>query len=315
MHNMIMKTKYFKNEMLKTLNIKVFGEERISMLYKYPLGFFLLNDSQMARKVYDDVIQQIPDENSREFNIYYDCWLYLYAKLAGHLNANKHYLKINNNKSFLGGFSALPNDDPEIRATAISCLCAFLENDKETLIGAADFLLHMQQLNENENNFYFMCNSKGELIKSFPEKSERKYIFETKVARPLLYSFPLATIALLSAYFVTQNPSYLNSAKKYSEKILQNDFRNDYCGKSAVAMSLMYYFTRDLQYFNLLQKLVEYINTTYTDNEQHIHNGKILTADRLSEYVIGIEFCKSSSRKCLPSKIVKFLNKNINNNF
>ncbi len=232
---------FFKNLMIKSLDFSKCNEECIKTYYKYPLGFLFLGDIDLASKLYDYVIKQTPNESARDFNTYYDCWLYLYTKLVGNKNYTKHYEKIMKNKTNFGGFSALPNNYPEVRASAISAICSFFEKDTVTFKEAADYLYLMYALNKNENKFYFMSNENFNLIKDFPLDNERRYIFETKKARPLLYSFLLSVIALICVYLFFNDKKYLYFANKYVNKILGNDFHNDYCGKSIIATSILYY--------------------------------------------------------------------------
>lgn len=149
----------------------------------------------------------------------------------------------------------MPNGDPEIRATAISSLCAFLEQDFHIVKSAAELLCYIYDLNQSKDKFYFILNKDQKLITEFPLEHERRFVFETQKARPLLYSFPLSVIALLATFFVTQKRKYLDYAKKYAEKILKTDFRNDYCGKSAIAMSILYFFSISSSLFKLISVL------------------------------------------------------------
>lgn len=75
------------------------GETAIKMFYKYPLGFLFSGDNEMAQNVYNYIIKQEPNESARDFNTYYDCWLYLYTKFSNNTNSNIHYQKILKNKS------------------------------------------------------------------------------------------------------------------------------------------------------------------------------------------------------------------------
>jgi hypothetical protein len=285
-------SRFLYEGMSQNFDPTIVGEQSIRNYYKFPLGLWVQNDLKFAEQVYNHIISQPTDEVTRDFNIYYDCWLYIYAKIVNNPNATNHYQKIMNNKTLSGGFSALPNQNPELRATAISAICAFFEKDKNTLITATDFICNLHMLNEQQDNFYFMTDKQNCLIKDFSIEQERKYIFKTQRSRPLLYAFSLATIALLSAFKFTQDRKYLENAERYARIIMQNDIHNDYCGKSIVAMGMMYQMTKQQEYLRMVCVLAEYINKTTKTENGYIQNEDALSIDRLAEYAIGLEFCK-----------------------
>lgn len=283
------------------------GETAIKMFYKYPLGFLFSGDNEMAQNVYNYIIKQEPNESARDFNTYYDCWLYLYTKFSNNINSNIHYQKILKNKSIFGGFGALPNSNPELRATAISSICSFLEMDITTFKSGLEFICLINTLNKKEKNFYFMLDENKQLIKNFPLKDERKYIFETKSSRPLLYSFSLASIALLCGYLFFKEYKYLYFLKNYIDKIIDNELHNDYCGKAIIIVSLFYHLSKDSKLLEIMNNLCDYILETDFVNGSYTHNGNNLSVDRLSEYEIGLQFYYSIKNNKLPDVVKKFL--------
>lgn len=306
---------FFKCEMDRVFDLYSYTEQDenfIKKFYKYPLGYLIIGNVDKANDIYEQLIKQTPDESVRDFNIYYDCWLYLYTKLSNNINSNKHYNKILNNKSHFGGFGALPNIEPELRATAISSLCSFFENDIKIFKNGLEYLCLVYQLNKYNDKFYFMIDNNKNLIKNFDINKERKYVFQTKYARPLLYSFSLTVITLLCGYLYYNNKKYLYFAKKYLNIIIKNDLYNDYCGKNIIVFSLIYFITNNKKYLAVMDNLYKYIcDTIYTDN-CYKQNNKELSVDRLSEYAIGLEFYISVKNKKLPTILDNFLNLIIN---
>lgn len=213
------------------------------------------------------------------------------------------------NKTNFGGFGALPNNYPEVRASAISAICSFFEKDTVTFKETVDYLCLMYTLNKNEDKFYFMSDENFNLIKDFPLDNERRYVFETKKARPLLYSFSLSVIALICAYLFFNDKKYLHFANKYVNKILDNDFHNDYCRKSIIATSILYYISGKDKYLNEMTNIYNYMQDVIEDGNSYVHNNQLLTIDRLSEYAIGIEFYLNSKCKKLPPVLENYLNK------
>jgi len=301
--------KFLETAMLEIINFSDLGEECIRKYYKFPLGFLLLKKFRAASNIYDFVINQESKEDKREFNTYYDCWLYLYAKLANNSNAKIHYEKIKQNITVSGGFSALPNSYPELRATAISGICAFFEKDKQTLIGTVDYMSQLQKLNESQDNFYFMTDNQNNLIKNFSIENERRYVFKTQKTRPLLYSFSLAVIALLCAENVTKNQKYIDVAEKYAQPIMENDIKNDYCGKSAIAMSTLHNISGQKKYLQMANRLSDYICEITIKTIGYVQNKHILPIDRLAEYALGLEFCRKTHKQLLPDIITSHLKK------
>jgi len=280
---------HLHEEMLRTVNKSIKGEQFIRNYYKFPIGLFVLNDMQSADEMYNHVMNEIPDRESREFDTYYDCWLYLYTKLSNNPMSKFHYEIILKNKIASTGFSAVSTRNPELRATAISMICASFEKDTKIVNEAANFIARLHLLNKGQGNFYFMTNKDNNLIKNFPIEHERTHVFKTKKARPMLYSFSLAIIALINVYKQTELPKYLKLASEYANFIIQNDFKNDYCGKSLVAMCMMYEVTKQKKYMQMADSLNQYIGQLTIRDNFHTHDGKLISVDRLSEYAIGME--------------------------
>jgi DUF1680 family protein len=199
----------------------------------------------------------------------------------------------------MAGFSALPAGASELRATAISMICASFEKDSEIVKESAEFIIQLYILNKGQDNFYFMTDKENNLVKDFFIERERTYVLKTQKARPMLYSFSLAVIALLNAHTQTENLKCLKIAGKYAQLILQNDFKNDYCGKSLVAMSMMYEATKQKKYLQMADSLAQYINQLTIADNAHKHSGQLIPVDRLSEYAIGLEFYKNAKYRAL----------------
>ena len=281
---------FFHKELLKSIDKSIAGEQFIKMYYKFPLGLYILNDLQTANEVYSHLMNQAHDKPSRVFDIYYDCWLYLYTKCAGNPNSKLHYEIIMNNKTAPVGFSALPDGDPELRATAISMICACIEKDRKTVEETTEYIFRLYKLNDDQNNFYFKMDKQSSLIKIFHIDEERTHVFRTQKARPMLYSFSLAVISLLYAYKLTVDSKYIIQARKYAEYIMRNDYRNNYCGKSLVAISMLYDASKRVEYIHMADSLVHYIKQLTVANGVYKHNGQIVPLDRLSEYAIGLKY-------------------------
>lgn len=282
------------------------GENAISAFYKYPLGFLFGNQRAFSEKFYNYVFSQKPDISKREYTVYYDCWLFLYTKITGNKNASIHYNSIMKNRSFYGAFSAKMGYSPELRATAVSAICATLEKELKTIKDAADYICLLEDLNEKEQCFYFMMDEDKNLVKSFSQDDERLHVFETTKKRPLLYSFSLAIIALLCANLILKKKRYLIYAYKYADRLMQNDFRNDYCGKSLIAMSILYCFSKKEKYISFAEKIADYMYFVEKKNDEYFHNDKLLTKDRLSEYLIGLIFFENAKNKQLPELIQSY---------
>lgn len=298
---------FLHNAMLNSFNNLKNDEKAIELFYKYPLGFLFLEQNEVANNIYNYILSQISNEENKDFNTYYDCWLYLYTKLTNNNNSKTHYQSIMKNRSYYGGFSALPNNNPELRSTAISGLCSFFEKDNDILRNCSDFLCFMYEQNEDEKNFYFMLDKNKNLIKNFPIEKERKYIFETQNSKPLLYSFSLSSITLTIAFMIFKKKKYLYFAKKYTDKLFENNCYNDYCGKSLIAVSILYYLLGDNKYYNKMDEIYNYIKSIKFYNNHYVHNEQILTIDRLSEYLISIEFYLCAKNKTLPNFLMSYL--------
>jgi len=307
---MLSKRQFLHDAILTAIDMSISGEQFIRNYYKFPLALFVLGNCDAASEIYKQVINQNANEIEREFNTYYDCWLYLYSKLVGNANAKLHYDKIMKNRTVTGGFSALPKQYPELRATAISGICAFFEQDTLQLIKAAEYICQLERLNIDKDNFYFMTDEKNHLIRGFPVEQERYYVFKTKSTKPLLYSFPLAIILLSCARSICSDNEYMKTAKKYAQKIMCKDnLQNDYCGKSAIAVSLLYNFTGEKQYQKVTSWLLNYICQTDVHNNGYVHDNQKLTVDRLAEYAIGLEFCYKAIKKTIPYHIMRYIQK------
>ena len=159
---------------------------------------------------------------------------------------------------------------------------------------------------QNSGLLYFLKSTYCLTI-VFSLNEERKYIFETQTARPLLYSLSLSAIALLCGYFFFRKYKYLYFAKKFIDKIINNELFNDYCGKAIIAVSLLYYLSNNSKYLLIMDNLYNYIAKTKFINNNFVHNNKNLSIDRLSEYEISLKFYFSTKNKKLPDIIENFL--------
>lgn len=94
----------------------------------------------------------------------------------------------------------------------------------------------------------------------------------------------------------------------FNAKNLKNDLYNDYCGKNIIAISLIYFLTKNKKYLEIIDNLNNYILNVKYDGNTYIHNNKELSIDRLSEYAIGLEFYHSAKNGKLPNIFINFLN-------
>jgi len=278
--------------------------------YKIPFGLSLVNDLKTAKYVWNFMDKQLNvceylDRYllKRRCENYYKYWIFLYCI---HTNSKKKYMIYENikksfsnlNKGFLA--TKIP-DEYELRSTAFGGICAYLMNDSFVSQATSDFVIDIYMKNIKENTFYFMKDKKNELIKKYPKKLERFYIYDLKVNKPLTYAISLATINLCLGYLMSERLEYLKYAKKYFKMLLTEDnalILNSYAGKLGIALALLYYITRENKYYDYLVETMDYFKQTQKTNgcwkfETEKTDDMIITIDRTSEFLASIRIINS----------------------
>lgn len=275
---------YFKSIMMDTGSYKEASD--LSSYYKSPLMFFSSGDVSSARKSFQYIVSNFMKSDGdfitqprmkslkSEYTRYYtytNGWLCRAAiKLSEEvlLKTMLSFMELYVREGFI-----LTNQESELSdvlSVAHYGLIHFELNAKNKAIDAGDKLIRVYDNQDKINSRFKLCFDSNYLPIPSPSQSNNIFFYVDKKKNDQLYfmlAYPAAFLAILGGEL--GDNKYIEYARHYMNYMLTcdaNQLESRFSHKLAWAASLLYKYTNELEYLDVVKKVLLFFVETQDDN-------------------------------------------------